>query len=259
MTRLSHCLRPTNTPSLPQTARVSRASSSRPAPQSAPAPSVPVTGNQSANVAAWLQLLSSAGGMPGNGADMSQLFSALAGVYNFGLSNQPATARPQPQQPAPSPASRPLPQHKERVSHQSEDVVIVKEEEEIQEIECMPSTSKAPPVRPTPIAATRPAPATHAVAPNPNVKPPAAPTSLAKPSGQLAQPPQLPSTLAASGARPRKSSGQAAAQPLGDKENLPPGTVSLASLAEKTRSHRSFPDSAFTADLVFFELLKTSI
>lgn len=250
-----HCLQPTNTPSLSQTARVSRASSSRPAPQtvetapataSAPVSSVPVTGNQNANVAAWLQLLSSAGGMPGNGAD---LISALAGVYNFGLSNGPATAQPQPQQPAPNPASRPLPPHKERVSL---DVVIVKEEEEeIQEIECMPSTSKAPPVRPTPIAATRPTPA----APNPSVKPPAVPTSLPKSS----QPPQLPSTLSATGARPRKSSGQAAAQPLGDKENLPPGTVSFTTLAEKTRSHRSFPSSTFTADLVFVKLPKTSI
>ncbi|KAG8945486.1 hypothetical protein FRC04_000771 [Tulasnella sp. 424] len=214
------------------TARVSRASSSRPAPQaaetarttaSAPVSSVPVTGNQNANVAALLQLLSSAGGvpalpqMPGNGADMSQLFSALAGVYNFGLSNQPATAQPQPQHPTSNPASRPLP--KERVSLQTEDVVIVKEEEEeIQEIECMPSTSTAPPVRPTPIAATRPTSTTHAV------KPPAAPASLPKPSTQLAQPPQLPSTLGAAGARPRKSSGQAAAQPLGDKENLPPAS-----------------------------------
>lgn len=239
--RLFHCLRPTNTPSLPQTARVSRASSSRPAPTTASAPvsSVPVTGNQNANVAALLQLLSSAGGMPAlpqmptNGADMSHLFSALAGVYNFGLSNQPAAA--QPQHPASNPASRPLP--KERVSHQTEDVVIVKEEEEeIQEIECMPSTSTAPPVRPTPIAATRPTSATHAV------KPPAAPTALPKPSTQLAQPAQLPSTLVAAGARPRKSSGQAAAQPTGDKENLPPGTVSLAKPFKKDAFSSFFPE-----------------
>ncbi|KAG8897389.1 hypothetical protein FRC01_011356, partial [Tulasnella sp. 417] len=190
-----------------------------------------------ANVAALLQLLSSAGTlpqMPNNGGDMSQLFSALAGVYNFGMSNQPATAQPsrQPQtQPAPNPASRPVPAHKGRSSRQTDDVVLVKEEEEIQEIECMPSTS-SPAIRPTPIAATRPTSSTQAAAPKVILKPPTAQTSLPKPSTQPAQP-QLPSTAAASGARPRKSSGQATTQPLGNKENLPPGMRSLVTRERK--------------------------
>ncbi|KAG9049642.1 hypothetical protein FS837_009613 [Tulasnella sp. UAMH 9824] len=222
---------------LEKTARVSRASSSRQAPQSAdaappapsaPAPSVPVTGNQNVNVAALLQLLSSAGTLPTlpqmpNNGDVSQLFSALAGVYNLGMSNQPATTQPQGQaKPQPNAASRPVVPQKRRASRQSDDIVLVKEEEEeIQEIECMPSGSSTPAIRPTPIAATRPTSSTQAAALKVVLRPPTTQSSLPKPSAQPAQP-QLPSTIAISGARPRKSSGQVPAQPLGDKENLPP-------------------------------------
>ncbi|KAG8985294.1 hypothetical protein FRB90_004828, partial [Tulasnella sp. 427] len=232
---------------LEKTARVARASSSRQASQSVeaappvptvPATPVPVTGNQNVNVAALLQFLSSTGSLPplpqapNNGSDMSQLFSALAGVYNFGVPSQPATPAPQP----PQPASRSASQHKERASRRADEVFVVKEEEEeIEEIECMPSSSSAPPVRPMPVTATRPTPATHPS--NPVSRPPTATASLPKPSAQLSQGLQLPSTLSAAGARPRKSSGQGQSQPSGDKENMPPAS----SIATSTSSNSLKP------------------